>query len=86
MAWDGVERRKKPRKLWQIGVERRITVGEIIAVIMFFGGLFGAFKELEAKTTLLEQRLVRLERLLCHSLQGKDGTMPLDCYMSGDKR
>ena len=37
--WDGVDRRKRPRKRWQIGIARSMSVGEVVMII---GVIFGA--------------------------------------------
>ena len=79
MAWDGVERRKKPRSRWQIGISRQFSIGEILTFVALCVGLGGAFKTLELEMKANAERMDRLERLICRSLVSKGAPLPSEC-------
>jgi len=77
--WDGKERRGKVRSKWAIAVPRQITVGEIIAVLTFLGGLIGAFKTLEAQQEAQAEALAEIRCELRYIRARQDGLPPPQC-------
>ena len=75
MAWDGIDRRKKPK--WSL--RREFSLGELLTVLALIGGAAAIAKGFELRQDRMEDRMERLERLLCYSIRARDGHVPVDC-------
>lgn len=80
--WDGVERRKRPRKRWEIGIRRETDLGSIAAILGIlgvFGGLVGTYKDMQSEQRALRSEIQEIRCELRYLRAKADGLVPPPC-------